>query len=185
MLRGTPQDAGERGRVPDRLDGGILSLTPLEPDQSLGMVSLDDLDLLHFHLDIMEFLVERRETRIHARTGTPGEEDSWGGGGGVCRSLDSGREGSHEKVSVGAVVANRRNGSSGAVELKLLSRPSLPCALDSALVSASRSPYLLLSRPRTSRIRTRWPSAPTSHAKDRRVFLRCYLLVCLGCSRTL
>lgn len=31
--------------------------------------------------------------------------------------------------------------------------------------------YLLLSRPRTSRIRNLWPSAPTSHAKDRRVFL--------------
>lgn len=68
MLRCTSQDAGERGGVPHRLDGGILSLSPLESHQSLGMVSLYDLDLLHFHLYIMEFLVERRVTGIHAKT---------------------------------------------------------------------------------------------------------------------
>lgn len=72
MLRSSPQDAREGGRVPDRLDGGILGLTPLESIQSFGMVGLDDLDLLHFHLDIMEFLMEGRETRIHASTITPG-----------------------------------------------------------------------------------------------------------------
>lgn len=77
MLRGASQDAGERRRVPNRLDGSILSLALLEPNQSLGMVGLDDLDLLHFHLDIMEFLVERRETRIHARTGTTEKDSRW------------------------------------------------------------------------------------------------------------
>lgn len=68
MLRGPSQDAREWGGVPYRLDGGILVVSPFESAQSLGMAGLDDLDLLHFHLDIMEFLMERRETRIHAKT---------------------------------------------------------------------------------------------------------------------
>lgn len=68
MLRSPSQDAGKRGGIPNRLDGGILVLAPLESAQSLGMAGLDDLNLLHFHLDIMEFLVERRETRIHTKT---------------------------------------------------------------------------------------------------------------------
>lgn len=72
MLRCASQDAGERGGIPDRLDGSILGLSPLESHQSLGMVSLYDLDLLHFHLDIMEFLVERRITGIHAKTDLSG-----------------------------------------------------------------------------------------------------------------
>lgn len=31
------------------------------------MNGLDDLDLSHFHLDIVDFLVERRETGIHPK----------------------------------------------------------------------------------------------------------------------
>lgn len=73
MLGSASQDAGKRRGVPDRLDGSILGLALLEPNQSLGMVGLDDLDLLHFHLDIVEFLMERRETRIHTRTGSTGK----------------------------------------------------------------------------------------------------------------
>lgn len=68
MLRSPSQDAWEWGGIPNRLDSGILVLSPLKSAQSLGMAGLDDLDLLHFHLDIMEFLVKRRETRIHAKT---------------------------------------------------------------------------------------------------------------------
>lgn len=68
MLGSPSQDTGKRGWIPDRFDGGVLSLASLESEQSLGMVRLNDLDLLHFHLDIMKFLVERRETRIHAKT---------------------------------------------------------------------------------------------------------------------
>lgn len=73
MLRCPSQDAGKGGGIPDRLDGSIFSLSPLESHQSLGMASLYDLDLLHFHLDIMEFLVERRITGIHAKTDMSGK----------------------------------------------------------------------------------------------------------------
>lgn len=66
MLRCPSQHTWKRGRVPDRLDS-ILCLASLKPHQPLGMTGLDELDLLHFHLHIMEFLVERRQTRIHAR----------------------------------------------------------------------------------------------------------------------
>lgn len=73
VLRCPSQDTGERGRIPDRLDSSILSLSPFESHQSLGMISLYDLDLLHFHLDIMEFLVQRRVTGIHAKANLSGE----------------------------------------------------------------------------------------------------------------
>lgn len=66
MLGRPSQNTWEGGRIPYRLDG-ILCLASLKPHQPLGMTGLDELDLLHFHLHIMEFLVERRQTRIHAR----------------------------------------------------------------------------------------------------------------------
>lgn len=67
MLGCPSQNARKRGGIPNRLDRSILCLAPLESHQSLGMVGLDDLDLLHFHLDIMEFLMEGCEARIHAK----------------------------------------------------------------------------------------------------------------------
>lgn len=72
MLRCPSQDAGKGGGIPDRLDSSILSLSPLKSHQSLGMISLYDLNLLHFHLDIMEFLVKRRITGIHAKADSSG-----------------------------------------------------------------------------------------------------------------
>lgn len=68
MLRSASQNTREWGGVPNRLDGGVFVLASLNSVQSLGMASLDDLDLLHFHLDIMNFLMEGREARIHAKT---------------------------------------------------------------------------------------------------------------------
>lgn len=66
MLGCPSQYTWERGGVPDRLDG-ILCLASLKSHQPLGMTGLDELDLLHFHLHIVDFLVERCQTRIHAR----------------------------------------------------------------------------------------------------------------------
>lgn len=68
MLRGPSEDTGKRRGIPDGFDGGVLMLASLESVQSLGVAGLDDLDLLDFHLDIMDFLMERRKARIHART---------------------------------------------------------------------------------------------------------------------
>lgn len=67
MLRRPSQNTWKWGGIPHRLDGSILSLTPLESHQPLCMNGLDDLDLSHFHLDIVDFLVERRETGIHPK----------------------------------------------------------------------------------------------------------------------
>lgn len=65
MLGRTAQDTGER-RVPDRLQGGVIRLAFLQPKQPLGVTLLDKLDLLHVHLDIVEFVSTDDEARIHA-----------------------------------------------------------------------------------------------------------------------
>jgi hypothetical protein len=67
VLGRTAEDAGER-RVPDRLQGGIICLAFLQPQQPLGVTLLDKLDLLHVHLDIVEFVSTDEEARIHALT---------------------------------------------------------------------------------------------------------------------
>lgn len=100
MLRSPSQDAGKWGGVPDRLYGGILVLSPLKSAQSLGMAGLDDLDLLHFHLDIMDFLVERRKPRIHAKPARDG-----------CRPMEDG-EGPQLAMASEAVFKARKCKSS-------------------------------------------------------------------------
>lgn len=68
MLRSPSQNTREWGGIPNGLDGRVLVLASLDSVQSLGVAGLDDLDLLHFHLDIMDFLMKGREARIHANT---------------------------------------------------------------------------------------------------------------------
>jgi hypothetical protein len=65
MLGSTAQNTGER-RVPDRLQGGVIGLAFLQPQQPLGVTVLDELDLFHVHLDIVEFVSTDDEARIHA-----------------------------------------------------------------------------------------------------------------------
>lgn len=64
VLRRTAEDTGE-GRIPDRLQSGVICLAFLQPQQPLGMALLDKLDLLHVHLDIVELVSTDGEARIH------------------------------------------------------------------------------------------------------------------------
>lgn len=142
MLRCPSQDAGERGGIPDRLDGSILGLSPLESHQSLGMVGLYDLDLLHFHLDIMEFLVERRVTGIHAQADLSGRatkseaEERWiDVDGGYCTITSGGRRAT-------CTVGPRGRRAWKKYDRREWALDRSPIASDSACVPASRPPCL-------------------------------------------
>lgn len=89
MLRRTPEDAG-KGGIPHGLQGGVIGLTLLQPQQPLTVIRLDEMNLLYLHLHIFEFFSRDSEagiTRIHYHTrrsrgvgrndGEPGLE-GWG-----------------------------------------------------------------------------------------------------------
>jgi hypothetical protein len=72
--------------LPDRLQGGIICLALFQSQEPLGVAVLDELDLLHVHLNIVEFFSADNKPRIHAhiaerqrleQTGTDGGLESW------------------------------------------------------------------------------------------------------------
>jgi hypothetical protein len=60
LLRRSPKNAGKRG-VPDRLEGGIVSLAFLESQYPVRVVALRYLDLLHLHLKAVEIVASDGE----------------------------------------------------------------------------------------------------------------------------
>lgn len=84
----------------------------------------------------------------------------------VVRRRNDG-EGDHQQVEMaGGVCCHCRSSRiGGELDAWGVLRSLSHALLILLMFSASRSPPVLLSRPRSSRIRSRWSSAPTSHAK--------------------
>lgn len=64
MLRSTGKNP-RKGRVPDRLECSIICLTLLESHKTLAMVRLGVLDLLDFHLQVVQIFSGSCKPGIH------------------------------------------------------------------------------------------------------------------------